>query len=98
MMKKFLTLKEASEYMGVEDFEMERIIAENRLPLYKIGGVYTRVRVDDLNAFMRCSPRREKQAKNKSSFADRIKDFFYFNDFYILSFLAITAILYLILR
>ena len=96
-MKKFLTSKEAADYLGVPEPELQEIVQKGKLPAYKIGGVYTRFRLDDLNSYGRRFPKRPGHAQ-MASVSDRIKDFFYFNDFYIYSSAAIIIILYFIFR
>lgn len=97
MMKKFLTSQEAADYLGISEVELRSIIDRNKIPSYKIGGVYTRFKVDDLNHFRRWIPGSGK-VKKSYYFYDRIRDFFYFNDFYIYSSVAIIVILYFIFK
>lgn len=98
MMKKLLTYKEAADYLGVSEGELQDIVAENKLPAYKIGGVYTRFKLDDLSSFRRRVSLEAGQKKDRDSVIDRVKDFFYFNDFYILCGMAVAIILYLIFK
>ncbi len=97
MMKKFVTPKEASDYLCISEEEFNELVAKRVIPIYKIGGVYTRFKVDDLEIYRRKGI--TKGAKNyRSNNLDRIKDFFYFNDFYIYSSIVIIAILYFIFK
>tara|TARA_Y100000031_G_C8198783_1_gene375136 strand:- start:151 stop:468 length:318 start_codon:yes stop_codon:yes gene_type:complete len=105
MVKKFLTLKEAGNFLGIPEDEIAKIVDKRKLPTYKIGGVYTRVRLDDLERYRtklhkRPQKTREGRRNTTSSWKglDRIKDFFYFNDFYIYSSIALVVILYSIFR
>ncbi|MFH1854324.1 MAG: helix-turn-helix domain-containing protein [Candidatus Omnitrophota bacterium] len=97
MMKKFLTLKEAADYMGLAENELERLTNEDAVPSYKIGGIYTRYRIDDLRTYGRKALRGVRH-KYSVSLPDRIKDFFYFNDFYIISIAVIIVIIYFIFK
>jgi len=96
-MKKFLTSKEAADYLGIRESELEKMVERKELRSYKIGGVYTRFGADDLDI---CRAKSGKRIRNKDfgSRSDRAKDFLYFNDFYIFSFFAIIVILYFIFR
>ncbi|MBU4343759.1 MAG: helix-turn-helix domain-containing protein [Candidatus Omnitrophica bacterium] len=96
-MKKFLTVKEAADYLGIEEIELQERADNGKVPSYRIGGVYTRFRADDLDSFRRKIPRRLVKKGTPGTF-DNIKDFFYFNDFYLFSFIAILVILYFIFR
>ena len=97
MMKQFLTAKEAADYLGISESEIEKLTCEGKIPSYKIGGIYTRYRIDDLNVYGRKSSP-DTRRKYSVSFADRVKDFFYFNDFYIFALSAIVVILYFIFK
>ena len=97
MMKKFLTSKEAADYLGIPEDELGKILEKEEVPSYKIGGIYTRFKVDDLDFYRRKIPNRAYQGKPRLA-SDRIKDFFYFNDFYIFLGIAIIAILYFIFK
>lgn len=97
MMKNFLTLEEAADYLGLTGPELQNLAQKGKMPAYKIGGVYTRFKVDDLNLYRRKSPKR-RGSKEPHSFIDAVKDFFYFNDFYIYSAIAIIVIVYFIFK
>lgn len=96
-MKKFLTSKEAADYLGILEAELQKMVGKGKISAYKIGGIYTRFALDDLNLYRRKSPDRASQ-KQMVNAVDRIKDFFYFNDFYIYSFFAVIVILYFIFK
>jgi len=97
MMKSFLTSKEAAGYLGITESELEKLTSEGSVLSYRIGGIYTRYKMDDLNAYMRRAPAGAGQ-KYQVTLSDRAKDFFYFNDFYIFSAIAVMIILYFIFR
>ena len=96
-MKKFLTFKEAADYLGVPETELQKMVDKGKIPAYKIGGIYTRFALDDLNLYRRKVPNKSSQRQMVGAL-ERIKDFFYFNDFYIYSGIAIVIILYFIFR
>ena len=73
MMKKFLTLEEAADYLGLPATELQKLSERSKVPTYKIGGIYTRFRVDDLNLYRRRSPRR-RELKEPRTFLDGIKE------------------------
>ena len=75
MMKKFLTSKEAADYLGIPEEELRKILEKDKIPSYKIGGIYTRFKVDDLNLYRRKIRHRAYQGKSRLA-SDRIKDFF----------------------
>ena len=97
MMKRFVTSKEASDYLCISEDELNDLAGKHMIPIYKIGGIYTRFKVDDLEAYRRKGI--TKDSKNyRNNNLDRIRDFLYFNDFYIYSIIAIAVMLYFILK
>lgn len=98
MMKRFLTSKEAAHYLGLKEDELHDLVDKGKISSYKIGGIYTRFKVDDLNYYRRKIPRKARAKKEGGGFSDNVKDFFYFNDFYIFSIVAIIVILYFIFK
>src|SRR3990167_1286419 len=97
MMKRFLTAKEAADYLGITESELNNLAATHQVPVYKIGGIYTRFKVDDLEAYRRKGiTKGSKNCRNNN--LDSIIDFFYFNDFYIYSIIIIIIILYFIFK
>ena len=96
-MQRFLTSKEAADYLGIAENELAVLSKTHKITAYRIGGIYTRFKVDDLEAYRRKDV--TKNSKNYNSNAlDNIRDFFYFNDFYIYSGIIIAVMLYYILK
>ncbi|MFH1478419.1 MAG: helix-turn-helix domain-containing protein [Candidatus Omnitrophota bacterium] len=97
MMKKFLTLREASNYLGIKEDELSEFVKTEKIPSYKIGGVYVRFKVEDLDIYRKKGVFSSGKA-GPGLLSDKIKDVFYFNDFYILSGISIIVILYFIFK
>jgi excisionase family DNA binding protein len=97
MMKRFLTSKEAADYLGIAESELSNLSNNHQITAYKIGGIYTRFKVDDLEAYRRKGITKGKKNHNNTNL-DSIADFFYFNDFYIYSGIIIAVILYFIFK
>jgi len=95
MMKRFLTAKEAANYLGIAESELNKLVSAHQIPIYKIGGIYTRFKVDDLEAHRKKGVTKGDK-DNHRNVLDAIRDFFYFNDFYIYCSVAIVIILYFI--
>ncbi|MGD9014914.1 MAG: helix-turn-helix domain-containing protein [Candidatus Omnitrophota bacterium] len=92
---KLLTIREAAEVLGVTDQEIIDLVEEGKIPAYKIGGVYLRFKPEHIQQVrQKITP----PSKAKVSLADRLHDFFYFNDFYILAVLIIILMLIIILK
>lgn len=102
--EKLLTIRDASLILGLSEKEIVDLAESGSLPAYKIGGVYLRFKREQIDVFKK-SFFAEKRHHGKSaqqhpaqkySLNDKARDFFYFNDFYILSALLILLILVII--
>ena len=131
MPEHLLNIKEVSEYLGVSEEEVKRLVDIGEIPAYKIGDSFLRFRKEQIDAVKQeisdveeKDPNRvevkldakgrqthvytesEKYAKRKIpaarqydyNLAEKIQDFLYYNDFYILSAIIIAALLLIILR
>jgi excisionase family DNA binding protein len=97
--EKLLTIREAAVLLGVSEKEVIDLAEKGQIPAYKIGGVYLRFKRQQLEEY------KEKflthlipAAREEYSLKDKISDFFYFNDFYMLAALIIVLILIIIFR
>ena len=95
MMKRFLTSKEAADYLGITEDGLNELSTAHQINAYKIGVIYTRFKVDDLEAYRRKGVTKGNKNYNR---LDNLRDFFYFNDFYIYSIIIIIFILYFIFK
>jgi excisionase family DNA binding protein len=98
--EKLLTIRDVSIILGVSEREVMDLAESGVIPAYKVGGVYLRFKreqVEDfrrkLNAFVTQDP-----AAHRFSFKEKVADFLYFNDFYILSALLILIMLVVIFK
>ena len=98
--EKLLTVRDVSLVLGISEKEVVDLAESGALPAYKIGGVYLRFKNEQIQEFQKrhrsLSPKLE--TVHKYSFSDKISDFFYFNDFYILTILIISLLLFIISR
>lgn len=98
--EKLLTVRDASMLLGISEKEVMDLAENGQLPAYKVGGVYLRFKRGQIDEFRKSLKPLEHKAdtSKKYPFQDRLSDFFYFNDFYILSALIILLILLIIFR
>ena len=86
--------------LGVSEKEVIKLAESGQIPAYKIGGVYLRFKREQVEAFRRSSPQFAKKLGQYEnySFRERVTDFFYYNDFYILTSLIIILLIFIISR
>ena len=94
-MNNLLSVEEVKRYLEVEDGQVQNLIHAGKLRAYKIGGAYLRFRKEEV-----LSVKQEigKGAKNTLSIPWflRLRDFWRFNNFYLISLLLIVVLLYIV--
>ncbi len=98
--EKLLTIRDVASILGLSEKEVIELAEKGTIPAYKIGGIYLRFKrqqIEEAKRKLKLLSHRELSAR-KYSFGDKLSDFFYFNDFYILAFLIIALILLIIFR
>lgn len=109
--EKLVSLHDAADILELSEEELRRFVAEGKIPAYKIGGEYLRFRKSQVEALrsririlkhqsvpiLDIRPAQKEEAKPRYSIFDRVRDFLYFNDFYILAFILIVLLAAVIL-
>jgi len=85
--EKLLNIRDVSVILGVTEKEVIDLAESGQIPAYKVGGVYLRFKREQVEEFRRRSPRFSKGRGHlvNYSFRERLADFFYFYDFYIIA-------------
>jgi len=99
--EKLLTVRDVSLILDISEKEVIDLAEDGTVPAYKVGGIYLRFKKEQVEEYKKAikkshSPK-EGQVK-VYSFKERIADFFYFNDFYVVSIFIIIAMLFIIFR
>lgn len=102
MAEKLLTVRDVSLILGISEKEVMDLVDNNLLAAYRVGGVYLRFKHEQIAEFRKSFkpiPNKKRAiASHKYTLKDKFGDFFYFNDFYILSGLVILLILLIIFQ
>lgn len=98
--EKLLTVREVSIYLGVSEKEVMDLAEEGRIPAYKVGGLYVRFKKEQIEEFRKAFKPHARKAKTAEKYPlkDKVGDFFYFNDFYVLAALVVSFMLFIIFR
>ncbi|MDP2939000.1 MAG: helix-turn-helix domain-containing protein [Candidatus Omnitrophota bacterium] len=97
MAEKFISVREASQILGVSEKTIIDLVNENKIPAYKIGGQYLRLNKEQIESLKNSGFVEAEFIQHKYTKVERIKDFFYFNDFYIVSLIIISVLIYFII-
>jgi len=95
--EKLITVRDVSRILNLTEKEVLDLAENGLIPAYKVGGVYLRFKRGQVEEY-RNKTQSNNQARYKISFSERIQDFFYYNDFYILSALLIFIMLFIIFK
>jgi len=100
MTERFLTVRDVSSILGISEKEVMDLVDNKRLEAYRVGGVYIRFKQEQIAEFKKLFKSSTKRivSSGKYTLKDKISDFLYFNDFYILSALIILLILIIIFQ
>lgn len=100
--EKLLTLEEAARRLGVGRDDVEQMIQQGRLDSFRLGGDLLRVRLWDVERLRATAsgaqaPISRSVGVPSGRLWDRMLDFFYFNDFYLVALLILLTLLAVIL-
>ena len=97
--EKMLTVRDVSLILDISEREVMDLAEGGALPAYKIGGVYLRFKKEQVLDFQKTNKASlSKSDAPKYSLKDRLWDFLYFNDFYILAILTVILLLVIIFK
>ena len=100
-MEKLWTTTEVARFLAVSEEDVSRFVKEGRLTGYKLAGQFLRFKPEQVQALkgrgLSASRVQAVAAAAPTRWMERVRNFVYFYDFYLLSFLLLTAVvLYLI--
>lgn len=92
----YISVRETAQILSTSEKMVMDLIEQNKLQAYKIANKFLRLNRSEV--FNLRSSGKVISENNPIAFttAEKIKDFFYYNDFYILAYLIIIGILYVI--
>jgi len=98
MREKLLTTREVSHILGISEKDVIELTKTEKIPHFKIAGEFLRFSRDNIINLKKEIQKRFNIHNDGVSLSERLRDFFYFNDFYIVSFLVIVVLLWAILK
>ena len=110
LQEEYLTIHEAAEILEVGEEELWELVRKHQIPTHTIAGAFLRFKKEDIDALeIKWRIDRELFPADKNlhsgppallkreSFSDKLRDFWYFNDFYVVCSALITILLYFII-
>jgi excisionase family DNA binding protein len=96
MSGQYITVRETAQILGVSEKRVTDLIEAGQLQAYKIADQFLRLKRNEVIQMRTSGQVVSENVKHDYTVAEKLKDFFYFNDFYIFSFLVISVLLYII--
>lgn len=96
-MSSLLSPDEVQRYLEIEPKALDDLVRTGKLHSYRLGGSYLRFRKDEVEA-LRAAFLSKKAAKKSRSFFAILRDFWVFNNFYIISLIIAIAVIYFIFK
>ncbi|MFH1360115.1 MAG: excisionase family DNA-binding protein [Candidatus Omnitrophota bacterium] len=96
MADQFISVREAAQALGTSEKIIMDLVEDRKLQAYRIAGQFLRLKRSEVLDLKNTGDVTEETIQFKYTSSERFKDFFYFNDFYILSALIIVFLLYVI--
>ena len=97
MAEKLITIREASELLGILEKEVIDLAKKRKIPSYLVGGEFLRFPRDEILGLKTGIQKEYNVMTTKVTASERIYNLFHFNDFYIISFLVIAILVGIIL-
>lgn len=102
MSEKLLNIQEVCRYLGLSEEDLRKLVDRGEIPAYRLGGTILRFKKNQIDqARARGIPKIDNLEQKDLTVAvesriERVKDFLYFNDFYIISVIIIVILLIII--
>ena len=92
----YISVRETAQILGISEKKVMDLIEEHKLQAYRIADKFLRLKKVEVLSLRNTGHVSKEHVQLAYTGAERIKDFFYFNDFYLFSLLVVLSLLYVI--
>ena len=96
MSSQYITVRETAQMMAVSEKKVMDLIESGKLQAYKIADQFLRLKRNEVVNMVSSGQVVSENVTHGYTRGERIADFFYFNDFYLIAFAVIGILLYII--
>ncbi len=93
-----LVTREVSQLLGISEKDIIELANAKLLPHFKVAGEFLRFKREDILKIKPAIKKKFNLPEKKLYYPERIKEFLYFNDFYIVSAIIIMALAWIIIK
>ena len=94
--QQFISVRETAQVLNISEKKVMDLIEERKLQAYRIAEKFLRLKKSEVLNLRNTGHIVTDSKQLTYTSADRMKDFLYFNDFYIVSAVAVVILLYVI--
>ena len=98
MADQFISVRETAQTLRTTEKKVMDLIDGGHLHAYKIAGQFLRLKKSEVATILSSGTVTQDAGQYQYSFSERLKDFFYFNDLYLVAAGIILFLLYVIFR
>ena len=92
----FVSVRETSQILGISEKKVMDLIEQRKLLAYRIADKFLRLKKSDVLTIRNSGGVLRENVDHEYTRLEKVKDFFYFHDFYLVSLLMICVLLYVI--
>ena len=92
----YITVRETAQILGISEKKVMDLIEEQKLQAYRIADQFLRLKKTEVMQMRNSGEVTNEIIHHEYTQAERLKDFVYFNDFYILAAFVVLGLLYMI--
>ncbi len=96
MADQYISVREAAQTLGTTEKKIMDLIQGGELHAYKIAGQFLRLKKSEIVAILTNGTVTQENTQHPYTPSERLKDFFYFNDYYLASLFIMCFLLYVI--
>jgi excisionase family DNA binding protein len=96
MSSQYITVRETAQIMAVSEKKVMDLIESGSLQAYKIADQFLRLKRNEVVNMISSGQVVSENIAHSYTSGERVRDFFYFNDFYLISLGIIGVLLYII--
>ena len=92
----FVSVRETAQILAISEKKVMNLIEERKLQAYRIANKFLRLKKSEILELRNTGQIEKETIHHEYTTNEKIKDFFYFNDFYLVSIAIIIGLLYFI--
>lgn len=92
----YISVRETSQILEISEKKVMDMIGERKLQAYRIADKFLRLKKSDVLNLRNSGAVVVENQRHEYTSSERVKDFFYYNDFYLVSIVVILALLYIV--